>query len=152
VIALVAPRRGTATMGTFNWSQVLRHEYTHTVTLAATDNRIPHWMTEGLAVYQEHSPLRWEWVPMLYNAVKKHELFTMDNLTWGFVRPQKPNDRQMAYAQSFWICSYIEEKYGHDAILAMLDQFKHGASEAEAFQRVLKVSITQFTSDFFAWT
>jgi tetratricopeptide (TPR) repeat protein len=152
VIALVSPRRGTATMGTFNWSQVLRHEYTHTVTLAATDNRIPHWMTEGLAVYQEHSPLRWEWVPMLYHAVKNHELFTMENLTWGFVRPQKPNDRQMAYAQSFWICTYIEEKYGHDAILAMLEQFKNGASESEAFQRVLKVSITQFTSDFFAWT
>jgi tetratricopeptide (TPR) repeat protein len=152
VIALVSPRRGTATMGTFNWSQVLRHEFTHTVTLAATDNRIPHWFTEGLAVYQEHSPLRWEWVPMLYNAVKKHELFTMDNLTWGFVRPKTPNDRQMAYAQSFWICTYIEEKYGHDAILAMLDQFKNGASEAEAFQRVLKVSISQFTSDFFAWT
>ena len=40
-------------MGTFNWAQVLRHEYTHTVTLGATDNRIAHWMTEGLAVLEE---------------------------------------------------------------------------------------------------
>src|SRR5262249_41366943 len=37
VIALVAPRAGENTLGPFNWSQVLRHEYTHTVTLAATD-------------------------------------------------------------------------------------------------------------------
>jgi hypothetical protein len=39
VIALVAPRKGKMTMGSFNWAQVLRHEYTHTVTLR---NRQPH--------------------------------------------------------------------------------------------------------------
>ncbi|HEY7116395.1 MAG TPA: tetratricopeptide repeat protein [Tepidisphaeraceae bacterium] len=81
VIAMVAPRKGRQTMGPYNWSQVLRHEFTHTVTLAATDNRIAHWMTEGLAVFEERTPLRWEWVPMLYSAVKKHQLFTMENLT-----------------------------------------------------------------------
>src|SRR5213076_3093750 len=32
VIALVSPRGGKQTLGTFNWSQVLRHEFTHTVT------------------------------------------------------------------------------------------------------------------------
>src|SRR5678815_1518668 len=115
VIALASP--GDKTMGTYNWAQVLRHEYTHTVTLGATDNRIAHWMTEGLAVMEERTPLRWEWVPMLYNAVKNKELFSMEDLTWGFVRPKKPSDRQQAYAQSFWVCKYIDEKYGHDAIL-----------------------------------
>src|SRR5205814_8505784 len=111
VIALCAPRGGENTLGTYNWAQVLRHEFTHTVTLSMTDNRIAHWMTEGLAVYEERVPLRWEWVPMLYDAVKKKKLFTMDNLTWGFVRPKKPSDRQLAYAQSYWICQYIEETF-----------------------------------------
>jgi hypothetical protein len=148
VIALVSPRKGEMTMGPFNWSQVLRHEYTHTVTLAATDNRIPHWMTEGLAVYQEHAPLRWEWVPMLYRAVTKEELFTLDNLTWGFVRPRKPTDRQLAYAESFWICSYIEGKYGHNAILKMLEMFKNGAAQSEVFPSVTGRSESEFTQDF----
>ena len=53
----------------------------------------------------------------------------MNDLTWGFVRPKKPSDRQLAYAQSFWICQYINEKYGHDAILKMLAEFKNGKSE-----------------------
>ncbi len=113
IIALVAPRTGEKTMGAFNWSQVLRHEFTHTVTLGATDNRISHWFTEGLAVQQEHSPIRWEWVPMLYDAVSKHHLFPIDELTWAFVRPKRPIDRQLAYAQSSWICQYIEQTYGH---------------------------------------
>lgn len=152
VIAMVAPRKGEKTMGPFNWSQVLRHEYTHTVTLAATDNRIPHWMTEGLAVYEEHSPLKWEWIPMLYNAVANKELFTMDKLTWGFVRPRKPTDRALAYAESYWICKYIEDTNGHDTILKMLAEFKAGNSEEGAFRKVLNQSLEEFQAGFFTWT
>jgi tetratricopeptide (TPR) repeat protein len=152
VIAMVAPRKGKHTMGPYNWSQVLRHEFTHTVTLGMTDNRIAHWMTEGLAVYEEQTPLRWDWVPMLYNAVKKHQLFTMENLTWGFVRPKKPSDRQLAYAQSYWICKYIEETFGHDKMLAMLAEFRKGKEQSEVFPEILGKSLSQFQSDFFAWT
>ena len=151
VIALVAPRKGEMTMGPFNWSQVLRHEYTHTVTLAATDNRIPHWMTEGLAVSEEQAPLKWDWVPMLYDAVTKGELFTMENLTWGFVRPKKPTDRSLAYAESYWICKYINQTWGHGAIVKMLAEFRAGGSEAAVFQKVLGKSLSEFQSDFFCW-
>lgn len=152
VIAMVAPRKGKHTMGPYNWAQVLRHEFTHTVTLSATDNRIAHWMTEGLAVYEERIPLRWEWVPMLYNAVSKKQLFTMENLTWGFVRPKKPSDRQLAYAQSYWICKYIEETFGHDKMLAMLAEFRKGREQKDVFPEILGKTLTQFQTDFFAWT
>ncbi len=152
VIALVSPRKGKMTMGTFNWSQVLRHEFTHTVTLAATDNRIAHWMTEGLAVLEEQAPLQWQWVPMLYDAVSNKKLFAMRDLTWGFVRPRKPSDRQLAYAQSFWICTYIDKTYGRKVILDMLDGFKKGLSEDDVFQSVLHKSEDDFGTEFFAWT
>ena len=151
VIALVAPRKGKMTMGSFNWAQVLRHEFTHTVTLAATDNRIAHWMTEGLAVLEERTPLQWSWVPMLNSAVKKKELFTIENLTWAFVRPRKPSDRQLAYAESFWICSYLDQKYGRPKILEMLEQFRLGRSPEETFAKVLNKSTEQFQEEFFAW-
>ena len=116
-----------------------------------TDNRIPHWFTEGLAVWEEHSPLRWEWVPMLYKAVNDHELFPMDKLTWAFVRPRRPNDRQLAYAQSFWICTYLEETYGHDAILKMLDLYRQGLSQEEVFPKAINVSIDDFYDAFTKW-
>lgn len=152
VIALVSPRAGGDQMGTFNWAQVLRHEYTHTVTLAATDNRIAHWLTEGLAVYQEHTPMRWDWVPMLYNAVKKKELFSMEDLTWAFVRPKKPWHRTLAYAESFWVCKFVEEKWGHDAILRMLEEFRKGGHQDDVFPKVLGEPIPAFEKEFFAWT
>jgi len=152
VIAMVSPRNGEATLGTFNWAAVLRHEYTHTVTLSATDNRIAHWMTEGLAVWQEEAPLRWNWVPMLYNAVKEEKLFTLDNITWGFVRPKKPQDRQMAYAQSYWIIQHIVETHGREAMLQMLELFRNGLSQDEVFTRVLQKTTKQFDIDFKVWT
>jgi Tfp pilus assembly protein PilF len=148
VIALVAPRDGRATLGTYDWAQVLRHEYTHTITLSQTDNRIPHWMTEGLAVVSERTPMRWEWAPMLYSAVTKDELFSMDGVTWGFVRPRRPIDRQLAYAQSAWMCEYIAEKYGQAAILSLLAAFKAGLTQDQAFQRVLHVSQSEFHAEF----
>jgi tetratricopeptide (TPR) repeat protein len=151
IIALAAPRTGERTTGPFNFSQVLRHEFTHTVTLGATDNRIAHWFTEGLAVQQEHAPVRWEWVPMLYNAVSKHYLFPINELTWAFVRPRHASDRQLAYAQSSWICQYIEQTYGHKAILGMMDEYRLGHSEDEVFQDVLHRSEAEFSSEFQHW-
>lgn len=152
VIALASP--ADKAMGTYNWAAVLRHEYTHTVTLSATDNRIQHWMTEGLAVLEERTPMRWEWVPMLHSAVKKKnglELFTLDGLTWGFVRPKKPVHRQLAYAQSFWVCQYVEETWGHDAILKMLAEFKNAGRMEEVFPKITGRTMSQFETDFFAW-
>lgn len=151
VIALVAPRAGKTTMGTFNWARVLRHEYTHTVTLGATDNRIAHWFTEGLAVWEEQSPVPWDWVPMLYQAVSKKEFFPLDQLTWAFVRPKRPIDRQLAYAESFWICQYVEETYGHDAILKMLDLMRHADRQEDVFPKVTGRTIPQFMDEFQAW-
>jgi Flp pilus assembly protein TadD len=152
VIALVAPRPGKNTLGTFNWARVLRHEYTHTVTLGATDNRIAHWLTEGLAVYEERSPVPWEWVPMLNHAVTKKEFFPLDKLTWAFVRPKRPVDRQLAYAESFWICEYVEATYGHNAILKMLELMRHADRQEDVFPKVTGKSIPQFMEEFQAWS
>jgi tetratricopeptide (TPR) repeat protein len=151
VIALCAPRNGADTLGTYNWAQVLRHEYTHTVTLSATENRIGHWMTEGLAVLEERTPLRWEWVPMLYHAVSNDELFSMPELTWAFVRPRRPIDRTLAYAQSYWTCKYIQEKHGHEALLKMMEAFRSGQSEEQVFRGVLNLGTQQFTQRFVEW-
>lgn len=151
IIALVAPRVGKATMGTYNWARVLRHEYTHTVTLGTTDNRIAHWFTEGLAVYEEKAPVPWEWVPMLYHAVSKKEFFPLDKLTWAFVRPKRPIDRQLAYAESFWICTYVEETYGHEAILKMLDLMRNADRQEDVFPKVTGKSIPQFMDEFQTW-
>jgi tetratricopeptide (TPR) repeat protein len=151
VIAMVAPRDSADTLGSYNWAQVLRHEYAHTVSLSATENRISHWMTEGLAVYAEQTPLQWAWVPLLYSAVTKDQLFTMDRLTWGFVRPKKPTDRVLAYAQSYWMCRYLIDTYGRESMLQLLGAFKRGLDERAAFTEVIARTPEQFHEEFVRW-
>ncbi len=150
VIAMTAPR-GRPPFGRFNWASVLRHEFTHTVTLAATKNRIPHWLTEGLAVYEEMSPRSWDWKQLLSEAVRRDRLFGLDAIDWGFMRPRRGGDRELAYAQSEWMVEFIIERYRYESVLKLLKAFRDGLQQAEAFAGVLEIEPPAFDRDFAAW-
>ncbi|MFQ5415147.1 MAG: peptidase MA family metallohydrolase, partial [Phycisphaerae bacterium] len=151
VIALASPREAPDLMGPYNFARVLLHEFTHTVTLAATDNRIPHWFTEGLAVYQEDTPRSFGWWRLLAEAARRDELFTLTSIDWGFMRPQRPTDREMAYAQSEWMCQYIVQRFGYDVINTMLHAFHERRTQAQAFTDVLGIDVDAFDKDFHTW-
>jgi len=151
VIAMDSPRESTQTMGPYNVARVLKHEFTHTVTLAATNNRIPHWLTEGLAVLQEDSPRSYDWCWILAEAVRRDELFSLDDINWGFMRPRRPNARMQAYAQSEWMCEFIIDRWGYDSINALLKRFRDGKTQVQAFEEQLKISEAEFDSAFRQW-
>ncbi len=151
VIALESPRDHPQLQGAYNIARVLRHEYTHTVTLAATGNRIPHWFTEGLAVMQEDSPRPWSWCEILAGAVRRGELFTLETIDWGFMRPQTRTDRQMAYAQSEWMCRFIVERFGYSAINRMIVAYRDRKSQPEVLTQTLQLDVDQFDTAFAAW-
>lgn len=150
VIALTSPNDKSG-IGPYDLARVLRHEFTHTVTLSATDNRIPHWFTEGLAVYQEDVPRSFTWSDLLAQAVRRDELFPLDSIRWGFWKPRRPSDRQLAYAQSEWMCEYIVERYGYETINHMLGLFKKRMTQSSVFQELLKIELEQFDREFQTW-
>ena len=151
VIALVAPNSERSQFGTHNWAVVLRHEYTHTVTLSATDNRIPHWFTEACAVFQQPDKRNYSFVRMLVRATRTGELFPMKELDWGFIRPKEAGDRTLAYAQSEWVMEYIIETKGYDKVIEMLKAFRDGLTQAEVFQRIVGVPEKDFDQAFDKW-
>lgn len=150
VIAIMAPR-GRAPFGSYNWADVLRHEFTHTVTLAATKNRIPHWLTEGLAVFEEPAPRDWGRMQLLTGAVRRNQLFTLANIDMGFMRPRFPDSRSLAYAQSEWMVEYIEQKHSPAAVRSLLAAFREGDDVDAAFRKVLKTAPTEFDAAFRRW-
>lgn len=151
VIAIDAPRPTTGYGRHFNWARVLRHEYTHAVTLAATNNRIPHWFTEGLAVFQEDAPPDWTWIQLLTSALRENRMFDLDSIDWGFIRPRRPDDRQLAYAQSEWMVQYIVSRWGYRAIEDLIEAFGRGLRQTQAFDEVLEISPPQFSQAFEKW-
>ena len=151
VVALTPPRSGRRQHGTFDWLEVLRHEYTHTVTLSRTGNRIPHWFTEACAVWQEPSPRSYSRCRMLADALHDDTLFALDEINWGFIRPEKPEDRALAYAQAEWMLEYLLETHGHDAMIALLERHAEGVPNVRAIETVTGVSAESFLSSFRAW-
>jgi tetratricopeptide (TPR) repeat protein len=152
VIAMESPRDGANHLGTYDWVRVLRHEFTHTVNLGRTNNRIPHWFTEASAVYLEQAPRDWSTCQLLAAAHRQNTLFDFTEINLAFVRPKKPIDRSQAYAQGHWMYEYIIERAGPRAPLDLMDKYAAGVREEEAFQSVLSVSRAQFLADFLAWS
>ncbi len=151
VIAMASPRKDPELLGPYHIGNVLTHEFTHTVTLAVTHNRIPHWFTEGLAVLQENRPRPFDWCAALAEAARLGEVFTLESVNWGFIRPRRPGDRQRAYAQSELMCEFIIERFGYDAIDAMLDRFREGQTQRVVFVEQLGIEPERFDRDFQAW-
>ncbi len=152
VIALTPPKSGPDQKGLYDWPRVLRHEFTHTVTLGMTRNRIPHWFTEACAVNQEPGEWPFEFHILLSRAVEKDELFNLTEINWAFARPKKPTDRNLAYAQAAWMMEYITKTYGFTAILKLLEGYREGKSDIENFQAVTGKNQSEFLADFKAWT
>ena len=154
VIAMEAPRKtlGDRHMGLYNWESVLQHEYTHTVTLDRTGYRIPLWCTEGLAMYMEPAPRDWNIRRLLAAEWHAGTMLEPDELDWGFVRPRREQDRNLAYAQSWLMIEFLYERWGMEGVQRLLDAYRDGVQESNAFPAALGLTRDRFHEDFLAWT
>ncbi len=152
VIAIESPQIGPKfTVGPFDWPRVLQHEYTHTVNLSATRNRVIHWMTEANAVYNEDAPRDMRTWTLLANAYKNDDLFDLEQINTAFVRPEKPSDRSLAYAQGAWMYEYIVERWGPETPRAIMDLSAAGRTAVAAFREALGESPESFLASFRPW-
>jgi tetratricopeptide (TPR) repeat protein len=153
VIAMEVPREGPPSkhLGIFDWPRVLQHEYTHTITLGQTQNRIPHWLTEAAAVSMEPGPRDYDECRLLAHACATNTLFNLDEIKWAFVRPKKPTDRGQAYAQGHWMVEYMNERFGESALVRLLERYFQGEREQQAIPAALGISRDEFFRDFLVW-
>jgi predicted Zn-dependent protease len=151
VITAVAPRAG-ATMGPFNFARVLRHEFTHVINLSQTDYRCPRWLTEGLATWQEGVPFRFAYVPkQMYDVVTKDKLAPIADLSGTLLRGESKIGGEMMYMQGFWVGRYLTETYGHDSVLKLLDGYRLGKGDDDAFRHAIGKPTAEFDKEFAAW-
>ena len=153
VIAMEVPREGPPSQhqGPFDWPRVIQHEYTHTITLGQTHNRIPHWLTEAAAVSMEQRPRAYTTCLMLAAALESGTLFSLDEIKWAFVRPRRPNDRSQAYAQGHWMVEFMNERFGESALVRLLERYSEGEREQQAIPSALGISREEFFNDFLSW-
>ena len=149
VVTLDSPSARAA--GEFNWGSTLWHEYTHVITLQATDNRIPRWFSEGLSVYEERRARKgWgdDWNVNNLKAFADGRFFKIADLDGGFLRPKTADSVPLAYFEASQVCEFITDKYGFEKILEMLAQYKAGVKNLDALQAVLKTTNEEFDKNF----
>jgi tetratricopeptide (TPR) repeat protein len=149
VVALASPR---ATRVPFNWARVMTHEVTHVITLQQTDFNIPHWYTEALAVESEGFPRPQDWNRMLLERVPgRKKLLNLDTINLGFIRPNEPEDRQLAYCQAQLYARYMLKRFGTDALIKMLMAYRSGLTTDRAIAACFQVQKADFEKGYLAF-
>lgn len=112
-----------------NWKDVLWHEFCHVVTLNATKNRMPRWLSEGISVYEERQadPTWGERMDLAYREMILHgELTPLVKLSGAFLAPKDGQHLQFAYFESSLVVEYLVQQYGFETLKQILKDLGDG--------------------------
>lgn len=144
VISIPSPAPAGGKGPPANWARVIRHELTHAFNLLQTDYRVPHWLTEGLAVRSEGEARPASWVAVLRQRAAAGKLFDLDTITLGFVRPRADDDWPLAYLQALLYVEYTVKTYGEGAVGKLLAAYKQTTDTAAVLKLALGADQKEF--------
>ncbi|NQT15911.1 MAG: tetratricopeptide repeat protein, partial [Planctomycetes bacterium] len=128
----------------WNWAQTLTHELVHVITLQQTHFNVPHWYTEGLAVWCEGCPRPQKWNQLLLERVPDGNLFDLESINFGFTRPNSSDDWHVAYCQAELYVEYLLEGRSPEVLKELLAAYGENLTTSQAIRRVLGVSREEF--------
>jgi tetratricopeptide (TPR) repeat protein len=140
--------------GSFSWASALRHEMSHVFILTATNNRVPRWFTEGLAVHEESEAFGgWgdRLTPDVLMAIRDKKLLPVAELDRGFVRPIYPGQVIVSYFQAGQICDFIKDRWGDSRLLDMMHSFAQHRTTAVVIRQNLGMTPEEFDKQFGDW-
>jgi tetratricopeptide (TPR) repeat protein len=146
VVTLDSPRARDP--GTFNWQATLWHELAHVFTLAASNQRVPRWLTEGLSVWEE-GRVRHEWAEDsemgFARAYAEGHVLKLADLNGGFMRPDLIG---LAYYEASLVVEMIVDRSGDQGLRALLGAYGAGLDTDSALQKALGVRMADLQATF----
>ncbi len=120
-----------------NWQAVLWHEYAHVVTLGLSRNKMPRWLSEGISVHEElaRDPA-WgqRMTPRYRDFILGGELVPIGRLSSAFLAPRDGERLMFAYYQSALAVEFLVERYGIEALKAVLRDLGDGIETNRAIE------------------
>ncbi len=125
---------------------LLIHELTH-LHLAAALGRVRHplWLEEGLAMYAAGEG-GWRLAGVMSRGVLMGGLIPLDELERHF--PAGRSRAGLAYAQSYYLVSFLLNRYGPQTLPRLLAELRKGFELTRALKSVTGKSLVQVESDF----
>jgi Flp pilus assembly protein TadD len=141
-LMVVSPR---ATLFGYPWLDTMAHELTHFIITRATSDRVPIWLHEGLAKYEES---RWRGAPgadglgrvhehLLAVALKRHKLITFEQMHPSMALLPSQEAAGTAFAEVYTIVAWMREKVGYGGLRAILGKIRDGRTERRAIAEVM---------------
>ena len=124
----------------------LHHEMTHLFIDYITKGNYDDWYTEALAQLEELKLLNIEWIDA--NNQNPEALYTFSQLSNGFYRLE---NQALAYRQSLTIGIFMEEFFGDETHLEVLDMLSRGNSFSSSVQKLYGLSISDFEIQYNIW-
>src|SRR5207248_1795477 len=85
----------------------------------------------------------------LRERVPKGELYNLDTIDMGFIRPKHmPDDWHMAYCQAQLYVEYMKSKYGPQSVGELLAAYADELDTAAAITKVCKVDKATFEKGY----
>lgn len=137
--------------GSFDWAAITWHELAHVFHIQLSQNRVPRWLTEGLAEYETRIA-RPEWRReldhVLVVALEERSLPPMARMNEAFTHARSSEDAIAAYHASSEIAAYLVTRFGFPKMAELLRGFRTELSFEVLAQRVLGVSSASLDADF----
>lgn len=140
-LMVVSPR---ATLFGYPWMDTLVHEYVHYVVARLSHNKVPVWLHEGLARFEQ---IRWRKEPqktlsameqhLLATALKNRKLITFEEMHPSMAKLPSQEAAALAFAEVFTMVGFLHERTGYDGIREMIALQREGKSAQRAVAEVL---------------
>jgi tetratricopeptide (TPR) repeat protein len=146
VVTMDSPRARPP--NTFSWQATLWHELAHVFSLQLSKQRVPRWLTEGLAVYEEtraHSAWGRETELAFANAWREGKAMPILELDAGFTRPDTIS---LAYYQASLLVEHLAQQGGDAGIVNLLRAYGEGLETDAALQRAFGLSVASLQTAF----
>ena len=140
-LMVVTPR---ATVFGYPWMDTMVHEYVHYVVSRLSHDRVPVWLQEGLARFQQ---VRWRGPAtrplsavdehLLATALKGDDLISFDDMHPSMAKLPSQKAAALAFAEVATMVAYLHDTAGYEGLRKMIGQIKTGKSARKAVADVM---------------
>src|SRR3990167_8327526 len=139
----------------YQWLDTLAHEFVHYVIMKKTYNRVPIWLHEGIAKYEEkrwiedntpNLPVSLE--SLLAEAVENDYFITFKQMHPSLAKLKRREDTALAFTEVFTVIDYMFRHGGYPLIISILDGIRDGKSTEEAVSSAMGVSFVEFEKNW----
>jgi tetratricopeptide (TPR) repeat protein len=145
VVTMDSPR---ATQSSFQWEATLWHELGHVVTIQASNQRVPRWLTEGISEY-EQKRAKAEWARQMdmefASLMNDDKVIKLRDLNAAFTDPRKI---AIAYFQGAVVVEYLVDTYGQAGLNKLLRAYGQGLDTGAALKSALDTDFDQMQAGF----